>query len=773
MRKKRLLLILVVSILAVSIPVTLALIQRGQEPSNGGTAEVPTDTTPSPSDTPTPEPPAPPSTPSTLTMLSITEGSVFIMKAGTDSWIEAQVGMSLELGDIVKSGDSSSAEITFFDGSTIELEADTQIEVASLNISDTGSTTIGLKQAIGTTISRVTQLVDSASSYEVETPAGVAAVRGSVMLVYVIEDGTTWITNHEGKMWGIAQGVELKIPEGRTCIIIPGEPPRLVPLGRGGGGGGGGGGSTRILTDLAIDKSDSSDPVDPGTNLIYTLQITNNGPSDSTGAVVVDALPSSLSFVSATDGGTYDSSSHTVSWAIGALANGASASVNITVEVNESAPAGIITNAATVVANQLDYYRANNTATADTTIDVNDPPLAEDDAFVTDEDNPVTVAAPGVLNDDSDPDIDDILTVTAVDTSGTIGEVTAWDADGSFTYDPDRQFEYLPTGGSTTDSFTYTVSDGNGGTDTATVTITINGVNDAPTGISLDNTSVAENQPSGTAVGDFSTTDPDTGDTFTYNLVSGEGDDDNASFTIVGGHLRTAASFDYETKNSYSIRVRTTDSGTLHYEEAFIIAVTNANDPPVAVDDSDTTPADTPVTIDVLDNDSDIDGDTLSVASVTQGTNGSVTNNGADVTYTPASYFTGTDSFTYTISDGKGGTDTATVTVTVTKTLARINVQIDTGPTASIFIWDDTTGGWAIDEITQELVDGTNHVTSDTITVAGGHYYYVWVEAADVIYYAKNCPKDWTIMPAPEGDSEAAYGYAAADHLSSVHFSMK
>jgi len=64
MRKKRLLLILVVCILAVSIPVTLALIHRGQQPSNGGTAEVPSDN----STTPT----VPPITHSTLTMLSIT-----------------------------------------------------------------------------------------------------------------------------------------------------------------------------------------------------------------------------------------------------------------------------------------------------------------------------------------------------------------------------------------------------------------------------------------------------------------------------------------------------------------------------------------------------------------------------------------------------------------------------------------------------------------------------------------------------------------------------
>jgi hypothetical protein len=170
------------------------------------------------------------STPSTLTILSITEGNVFVMKAGTDSWIEAQVGMSLEAGDSVKTGDNSSAEITFFDGSTIELQAGTEIEIASLEVSDTGSTTITLEQTIGTTISRVTKLVDPASRYEVETPTGVVAVRGSVVQVYVIEDGTTWIINLEGDIWAVAQGVELQIPEGRQCISRPGQPPELIDV---------------------------------------------------------------------------------------------------------------------------------------------------------------------------------------------------------------------------------------------------------------------------------------------------------------------------------------------------------------------------------------------------------------------------------------------------------------------------------------------------------------------------------------------------------------
>jgi VCBS repeat-containing protein len=305
-------------------------------------------------------------------------------------------------------------------------------------------------------------------------------------------------------------------------------------------------------------------------------------------------------------------------------------------------------------------------------------PLAEDDTAITDEDNPVTVAAPGVLNNDSDLDVGDTLTVTSVDTSGTVGAITVWNADGSFTYDPDEQFEYLQAGSSTTDSFTYMVSDGYGGNDTATVTITVNGVNDAP----------------------------------------------------------------------------------------------------VATNDSAITKKDTPVIIDVLSNDSDTDfGDVLTVDSVTQGTNGSVSNNWSYVTYTPATGFNGTDSFSYTVSDGNGGTDTATVNITVAN-VAIIYVHVDTGPTALIFIWDDTTGGWAVDLDTREPVDGTNHITSHSIDVAAGHYYYVWVEAPDNTFQVLMRPCGWVITSyEPAGDNQVAYGYATAGYVNPVihpvHFTIE
>jgi len=102
--------------------------------------------------------------------------------------------------------------------------------------------------------------------------------------------------------------------------------------------------------------------------------------------------------------------------------------------------------------------------------------------------------------------------------------------------------------------------------------------NEAPIDLVLDQTSVAENMPPGTPVGSLSTTDPDAANTFTYTLVSGVGDVDNADFELNGATLTTKVRFDYEVKNSYSVRIRSTDQGGLFAEQIFTISVTNVTE---------------------------------------------------------------------------------------------------------------------------------------------------------------------------------------------------
>jgi len=84
---------------------------------------------------------------------------------------------------------------------------------------------------------------------------------------------------------------------------------------------------------------------------------------------------------------------------------------------------------------------------------------------------------------------------------------------------------------------------------------------------------VIENAPAGTTVGSLSASDPDAGETFTYSLVSGDGSTDNASFTIDGNSLKTSEVFDFETKNSYSIRVQAADSAATLTRKLLLLAL--------------------------------------------------------------------------------------------------------------------------------------------------------------------------------------------------------
>ncbi len=117
------------------------------------------------------------------------------------------------------------------------------------------------------------------------------------------------------------------------------------------------------------------------------------------------------------------------------------------------------------------------------------------------------------------------------------------------------------------------------------LTIQVTDVNDPPTASALSNVSFAENNANPTLIGTFSATDQDVGSTFTYLYTTGAGDTDNGTFTIVGNELWLFSVADFETKSSYSIRIRTADSGspTLSFVRTFTIQVTDVNEAPTAL----------------------------------------------------------------------------------------------------------------------------------------------------------------------------------------------
>jgi len=263
------------------------------------------------------------------------------------------------------------------------------------------------------------------------------------------------------------------------------------------------------------------------------------------------------------------------------------------------------------------------------------------------------VAVPGVLSNDTDIDGDPLTAVLVIGPSN--GTLTL-NADASFSYIPNADFNG-------TDSFTYKANDGTADSNTATVTITVDPVNDAPVAVG-DSYSVDEDNTLIVAAPGVlgNDGDPDN-DPLAAVLVSGPS---NGTLTLNGdGSFTYTPDTNLNGTDSFSYKANdgTVDSNTVMVS----ITVNPVNDRPVAVDDSATTDEDTAVTIEVLANDSDPDGDSLTVNGVTQGENGTVTSNpDGSVTYTPNPDFTGTDSFNYTISDGKSGTDTAIVTVIVT-----------------------------------------------------------------------------------------------------------
>ena len=212
---------------------------------------------------------------------------------------------------------------------------------------------------------------------------------------------------------------------------------------------------------------------------------------------------------------------------------------------------------------------------------------------------------------------------------------------------------YTPaTGFNGTDTFTYTVTDGSA-TDTATVTVAV--ANGTPAAAD-DEATTGRNRPVDIAVL-ANDTDPD-GDTLTITDATTPADgtvavnaDGTITYTPATGFTGTDT-FDYTITDGIA-----TDTATV------TVAVTNGT--PAAVDDEATTGRNRPVDIAVLANDTDPDGDTLTITDVTTPTDGTVAVNGdGTITYTPATGFTGTDTFDYTITDGIA-TDTATVTVAV------------------------------------------------------------------------------------------------------------
>ncbi|WP_221793391.1 tandem-95 repeat protein [Oceanobacter mangrovi] len=289
----------------------------------------------------------------------------------------------------------------------------------------------------------------------------------------------------------------------------------------------------------------------------------------------------------------------------------------------------------------------------------NNAPVGTADSATTDEDNAVAI---DVLANDSDSDSALNAASVTVTNAPSHGSTSVNTANGVITYTPATDYNG-------TDTFTYAVDDiYTGNTGDVTVSVTINSVNDAPVAVS-DTVETDEDTDVTVDVAD-NDTDVDSGDsvdTATLTIVSQPA---HGTASVVSGEILYNPDADFNGSDSLTYQIDDQNGATSNVA-TLIINISGVNDAPVAANDSSTTDEDTDVVIDVLANDSDVDG-TLDVSQVTiiaDPTHGTVAvdNSTGEITYSPTADYNGSDSFTYVVKDNEDATSNiATVSLTIT-----------------------------------------------------------------------------------------------------------
>ncbi|HEX6692632.1 MAG TPA: Ig-like domain-containing protein, partial [Burkholderiales bacterium] len=304
---------------------------------------------------------------------------------------------------------------------------------------------------------------------------------------------------------------------------------------------------------------------------------------------------------------------------------------------------------------------------------VNTGPTANNDTAATDEDTALVLAAAGLLANDTDPDHLDELRVTGAGAS-THGALVTVGAGGAIAYDPTASaaLQSLALGMSATDKFSYTIADIAGATSTATVSVTVAGRNDAPVAQDDANATDEDHAVSGDVL--LNDDDIDQGDVIHVAAVNGDAANVGATITLASGALlrvNADGSYSYDPNgrfetlavgqgagDSFSYLVAD-NHGAPSGAATVQVAISGANDAPVAADDTAVTDEDTVVQLNLHANDFDIDhGDTLTASPTV---------------FDPREAFqylavgeSATTTFEYTVTDNHGASDTGAVSITVT-----------------------------------------------------------------------------------------------------------
>ncbi|MCG8653330.1 MAG: cadherin repeat domain-containing protein, partial [Pirellulales bacterium] len=315
--------------------------------------------------------------------------------------------------------------------------------------------------------------------------------------------------------------------------------------------------------------------------------------------------------------------------------------------------------------------------------DVNESPANINLSSTTVADGQTSGTVVGTLDAD-DPDASDTLTFTLVTGEGD-------DDNASFNISGDQLTTTFDADQATKSSYTIRVraEDGGGLTTERSLTITVTEANAAPTAILLSESSIEENAAVGSAIGMFTSTDSNTNDTHTYELVNGDGDADNALFTIDGDSLRTAQTLDFETQSEFTVRVRSTDTFGLSVEQSFTITAINVNDAPasVSLDDNE-----------VAEN---------AAIGTSVGTLSTTDDDSADT-------------FTYSLVTGEGDDDNAMFSISGDELLTAASLDFETQSSFSVRVRSTDSGGLFV-ERTLNIVATDVNEGATTLTLSSDH----------------------------------------------------
>ncbi|MBI3506641.1 MAG: tandem-95 repeat protein, partial [Proteobacteria bacterium] len=277
---------------------------------------------------------------------------------------------------------------------------------------------------------------------------------------------------------------------------------------------------------------------------------------------------------------------------------------------------------------------------------VNDKPVATAATISGNEDNSVSGR---VVATDVDGDA---LTFSVPANGGPAHGTVTMNADGTFNYVPAANFNG-------TDTFTYQVSDGKGGITTAQVSVNVAAVNDAPTTAGAAASGNEDTQISGRVVAN----DVD-GDTLSFAVPSNGGPAHGTVAMNADGSYTYTPAANFNGSDSFTYTVSDGKGGTT--TGTVQVSVASVNDAPTTTGGTASGNEDTPITGRLVG--ADVDGDALTFSVPAQGApqHGTVTvASDGSYTYTPGANYNGTDSFTYTVADGKGGTTTGTIAIDV------------------------------------------------------------------------------------------------------------